>query len=88
MDQKPHVENLYQTTTSVGTANIEAEDVVVNENICDGTTVECTESSSTKANNGINNYFYHVSFIYSVNFSCDGDGTNTGETSQPSCRSP
>ena len=23
--------------------------------------------------------FYHVSFIYSVNFSCDGDGTNTGE---------
>ena len=56
MDQKPHVENFYQTTTSIDTANIEAEDVVVNENICDGITVGCMESSSTKANNGINNY--------------------------------
>jgi hypothetical protein len=53
VDQKPHVENFYQTTTSIDTANIEAEDVVVNENICDGTTVECMESSSTEANNAV-----------------------------------
>jgi hypothetical protein len=50
VDQKPHVENFYQTTTSI---DIEAEDVVVNENICDGTTVGCMESSSNKANNAV-----------------------------------
>ena len=62
MDQKPQVENFCHTTTSIDTANIEAEDVVVNENICDGTTVECMESSSTEANKSINNYFLSCEF--------------------------
>jgi hypothetical protein len=49
VDQKPCVENFYHTTTSIDTANIEAEDVVVNDNISDdGTTVVCMESSNTE----------------------------------------
>ena len=58
MDQKPCVENFYHTTTSIDTANIEAEDVVVNDNISDdGTTVVCMESSNTEGK-----YFHSCEF--------------------------